>query len=377
MAGERARGAREVLLSAQVGGAAGCRRNRPRPPSPRASSSAPDGVGRWRSRRPPRARSRSATMAASGVVDAGRSLAQRQPHSAAQHRGGEGQAPAFVAVAGVGRRCARRARSKISARAPGVSRSSSMCSDERRHGVGVGSGPPRRGRATPVEVAVQLEATRQVVEAGEGPSRPGRWWPESPRWASGSGRAGRAAGRRGRRQRSRRSVSDVKFPSDFDIFSPSDHDPAVVDPVAGEGLVPARRPGRARSRDGGRRGRCRRRGGRSRRRADRATSPRIRCASRDGPAPTGEGPGGLARAGLLPQHEVEWRALLLAGLDACPGAQRVEALAGQQAVAVDRRRPTGRRRRWSRRRRRGRRARRSARPCRPRTRWRGGSRWGA
>ena len=57
--------------------------------------------------------------------------------------------------------------------------------------------------------------------------------------------------------------------------------------------------------------------------------------ARAGPGPQGDSQVGSPGLGLLPQHEVERRALLLVGLDPGPGAQRVEALAGQQPVAVD------------------------------------------
>ena len=49
----------------------------------------------------------------------------------------------------------------------------------------------------------------------------------------------------------------------------------------------------------------------------------------------GRVPRGLPRLGLLPEHEVQRRALLVLDLDAGSGAQRVQGLAGQRAVALD------------------------------------------
>ena len=89
----------------------------------------------------------------------------------------------------------------------------------------------------------------------------------------------------------------------------------------------------------------------------------------------GRRPRRLARLGLLPQREVERRALLVVRLDPRAGAQRVERLAGQQPVV----RPRSARREVDARRssRRPRRSSSSCRPARPsgrRRRWRGACR---
>ena len=155
-----------------------------------------------------------------------------------------------------------------------------------------------------------------------------------------------------------------------------DHDPPVVDPVAGEG--PAQPHGlgplvlvmgegevdppavevEAVARGG------------------RATSPRIRCASPVDPAPTATprwapraGPSSTARS---PEASASPRRARRG-----PPSAASRGPGGPGARSRRSGRPTGRRRRRSRRRRRGRRGRRSTRPCRPRRRWRGGSRWAA
>ena len=137
-----------------------------------------------------------------------------------------------------------------------------------------------------------------------------------------------------------------------------DHDPAVVDPVAGEGAaqpdglgalvlvmgegevdapavqVEVRRP------------------------ADRATSPRIRCASPDGPAPTASPrwarPGGPSSTARSPEASASPRRARRA-----PRSAASRGSGGPAARSRRPGRPRGRRRRWSRRRRRGRRGRRS------------------